>query len=142
MEAVFITVGADGQDLCDLVLQGIGIVPLQCGATALALCRLDIEGLSKLFGWDQRSGVSLVTGLSTALAPEGGAGGRRLSLTTGGSVEGGLDELVELRLSLACNSAIVCSNAVICLSNEPKPSRNAARASGGTVFQSGSGIGG
>ena len=126
MEAVFINVGADGRDLSDLVSQRIGIVPLQCGATASALCRLDLEGLSKLFGWDQRSGVSLVTGLSTALAPEGGAGGRRLSLTAGGSVEGGLDELVELRLSLACNSAIVFSNSAIRLSNEPKTSRNAA----------------
>ena len=65
MEAVFINVGADGRDLSDLVSQRIGIVPLQCGATASALCRLDLEGLSKLFGWDQRSGVSLVTGLST-----------------------------------------------------------------------------
>ena len=69
MEAVFINVGADGRDLSDLVSQRIGIVPLQCGATASALCRLDLEGLSKLFGWDQRSGVSLVIGLSTALAP-------------------------------------------------------------------------
>jgi hypothetical protein len=48
-------------------------------------------------------------------------------------VEGGLDELVELRLSLACNSAIVFSNSAIVfsnsairLSNEPKTSRNAA----------------
>lgn len=126
MEAVFINVRADGRDLSDLVSQRIGIVPLQCGTTASALCRLDLEGLSKLFGWDQRSGVSLVTGLSTALAPEGGTGGRRLSLTAGGSVEGGLDELVELRLSLACNLAIVFSNLAIRLSNEPKTSRNAA----------------
>jgi len=46
-----------------------------------------------------------------------------LSLTAGGSVEGGLDELVELRLSLACNSEIVFSNSAIRLSNEAKTSR-------------------
>jgi hypothetical protein len=78
VEAVFINVGADGRDLSDLVSQRSGIVPLQCGATASALCRHDLEGLSKLFEWDQRSGVSLVTGLSTALAPRGR--GRRSSL--------------------------------------------------------------
>jgi hypothetical protein len=33
------------------------------------------------------------------LRPEGGTGGRRLSLTAGGSVEGGLEDLVELKLS-------------------------------------------
>jgi hypothetical protein len=54
------------------------------------------------------------------------AGGRRLSLKAGGSVEGGLDELVELRLSLACNSAIVFSNSAIHRSNKPKASINAA----------------
>ena len=126
MEAVFINVGADGRDLSDLVSQRIGIVPLQCGATASALCRLDLEGLSKLFGWDQRSGVSLVTGLSTALAPR--RRGRRSPLELDGRRigGGGLDELVELRLSLACNSAIVFSNSAIRLSNEPKTSRSAA----------------
>ena len=58
-----------------------------------------------------------------------------MSLTAGGSVEGGLDELVELRLSLDSNSAIRCSK-------EAKTARRAAWASGGTVFQSDSGIGG
>jgi hypothetical protein len=51
VEAVFINVGADRRDLSDLVSQRIGIVPLQCGATASALRRLDLEGLSELFGW-------------------------------------------------------------------------------------------
>ena len=49
-----------------------------------------------------------------------------MSLTAGGSVEGGLDELVELRLSRACNSAIVFSSSAIRLSNELKTSRRAA----------------
>jgi hypothetical protein len=53
-------------------------------------------------------------------------GGRRLSLIAGGSVEGGLDELVELSLRLACNSAIVFSNSAIRRSNEPKASISAA----------------
>jgi hypothetical protein len=87
VEAVFINVGADGRDLSDLVSQRIGIVPLPCGATASALCRLDLEGLSKLFGWDQRSGVSLVTGLSTALAPR--RRGRRSPLELDGRRIGG-----------------------------------------------------
>ena len=88
VEAVFIDVGTDGRDLSDLVSQGIGIVSLQCGATALALRRLDLEGLSKLFGWDQRPGVSLVTGLSSALAP--GRRDRRSPLELdGGRIGGG-----------------------------------------------------
>src|SRR5262249_20147229 len=69
VEEGFIDVGAHRRDLSDLVSQGIGVVALQRGATASALRRLDLEGLSKLFGWDQRPGVSLVAGLSSALAP-------------------------------------------------------------------------
>ena len=56
-----------------------------------------------------------------------------MSLTSGGSDEGGMDELVEFRLSLASNSAIRFSKAAI-------TARMAACASGGTVFQSDSGI--
>jgi hypothetical protein len=67
--------------------------------------------------------------------PVGGAGGRRLTLTAGGSEEGGLDELVEFWLSLAFNSAIRRSS-------DANAARRAARASGGIVFQSNSGIGG
>ena len=48
-------------------------------------------------------------------------------------MEGGLDELVEFRLSLASNSAIR-------FSNEAMTARIAVWASGGTVFQSDSGI--
>jgi hypothetical protein len=69
VESVFIDVGAHRRDLHYLVSQGVGIVALQRGATASTLRRLDLEGLSELSGWDQRSGVSLVTGLSSALAP-------------------------------------------------------------------------
>jgi hypothetical protein len=36
VESVLIDVGADGRDLRDLVSQGIGVVPLQRGATASA----------------------------------------------------------------------------------------------------------
>src|SRR4051794_6673220 len=43
VEAVFIDVGPDGRDLCDLVSQGVGIVSPQCGATALALRRLNLN---------------------------------------------------------------------------------------------------
>jgi hypothetical protein len=67
-EVVFIDFGTDGRNLSDLVSQGIGIVSPLRGATGLALRRLDLEGLSKFFGWDQRPGVSFVTGLSAALA--------------------------------------------------------------------------
>ena len=88
MEAVFIDVGTDGRDLSDLVSQGIGIVSLERGATALTVRRLDLEGLSKLFGWDQRPGVSLVAGLSSALAS--GRRDRRSPLELdGGRISGG-----------------------------------------------------
>ena len=126
MESGFIDVGAHRRDLSDLVSQGIVVVPLQRSATAPALLRLDLESLSKLFEWYQRPGVSLVTGLSTALAPR--RRGRRspLELDSRRIGGGGLDELVELRLSLACSSEIVFSSSAICRSNEPKTSRSAA----------------
>jgi hypothetical protein len=52
-----------------------------------------------------------------------------LAFTTGGSDEGGLEELVAFRLSLCSNSAIRFSKAAM-------TARMAAWASGGTVFQS------
>ena len=126
MQAVFVDVGADGRDLGHPVSQGIGIVSPQRGATSLALRRLDLEGLAEVFGWYQRSGVSLVTGLSPALAP--GRRGRRspLELDGGRIGGGGPGRISGVELSRACNSAIVFSNSAICLSNEPKTSRNAA----------------
>jgi hypothetical protein len=102
VEAVFIDIGTDRRDFSDLVSQRIGVVSLKRGATALALCRLDLEGLSKLFGWDQRSDMAFVPGLSSALAPgrrdrrsplelDGGRiGGRRLGRIGGVEVEPGL----------------------------------------------------
>ena len=65
--------------------------------------------------------------------PEGGRGGRRLAFTMGGSGEGGLDEFVEFWLSLCFHSAIRFSKAAM-------TARIAAWASGGTAFQSDSGI--
>ena len=56
-------------------------------------------------------------------------------MTEGGSEDGGLEELVEFLLSRSSSSAIRCSK----LSNR---ARRAAWASGGTVCQSGSGMGG
>jgi hypothetical protein len=88
VESVLIDVGTDGRDLGDLVSHGIGIISLKRGATALALRRLDLEGLSKLLGWDKRPGVSFVTGLSSALPP--GRRGRRPPLKLdGGRIGGG-----------------------------------------------------
>jgi hypothetical protein len=86
--AVFVDIGTDRRDFSDLVSQRVGVVSLKRGATSLALCRLDLEGLSKLFGWDQRSDVAFVTGLSSALAPDTDAtipwvGGKRLRLAFG-----------------------------------------------------------
>jgi hypothetical protein len=54
---------------------------------------------------------------------------------SGGSVDGGFEELVEFWLSRA-------SKSVIRFSKETMTARMAAWASGGTVFQSDSGIGG
>ncbi len=135
MEAVFIDVGTDGRDLSDLVSQGIGIVPLQRGATTLALRRPDLEGLSKLSEWDQRSGVSLVTRLSSALAP--GRRDRRPPLELdGGRIGvrwlgriGGIE--VEPRLQFG-NAPLQRSEGV----------SKRRLGLGGMVFQSDSGIGG
>jgi hypothetical protein len=62
-------------------------------------------------------------------------GGRRFSLTSGGSVEGGFEELVESRLSRDSKSETR-------FSKETTTVRMAAWASGGTVSRSDSGIGG
>jgi hypothetical protein len=97
--------------------------------------RLDLEGLAELLGRDERSGVALETGWPPPFCPEGGRGRRRLAFTAGGSDEGGFEELVEFRSSRCSNSAIRFSKAAIM-------SRMAAWASGGTVFQSDSGIDG
>ncbi|MBX6315314.1 MAG: hypothetical protein IRY99_20740 [Isosphaeraceae bacterium] len=56
-----------------------------------------------------------------------------MTFTAGGSVEGGLEELVEFWLSRD-------SRSVIHFSREATTARMAAWASGGTVFQSDSGI--
>jgi hypothetical protein len=56
-----------------------------------------------------------------------------LTLTAGGSDQGGFEELVEFWLSRASRSAIRCSK-------ETMSAKMAAWASGGTVFQSDSGI--
>ena len=71
--------------------------------------------------------------------PVGGAGGLRFRPM--GSDEGGLEELVELRLSRASRSATRCSSSAIRHRSDSKPAKRAACASGGTVFQSDSGIG-
>jgi hypothetical protein len=135
VEAVFIDVGPDGRDLGDLVPHRLGVFPLQCAATARAVSRLDLEDLSNPLGWDQGSSVPLMAGLTSTLPPGRGAGGRRLTFTAGWSVEGGLEELVEFRLSRT-------SKSVIRFSKETMTARMAVWASAGTVSQSDSGIGG
>src|SRR5262249_17638796 len=72
--------------------------------------------------------------------PVGGAGGLRFRPM--GSDEGGLEELVELSWSRASRSAPRCSNSAIRHRRDSKTAMRAACASGGTVFQSDSGIGG
>src|SRR4051812_11485981 len=59
-----------------------------------------------------------------------------------GSDEGGLDELVELSLRRASRSLMRCSSSTTRLVTESKTARMAAWASGGTVFQSDSAMGG
>src|SRR5262249_54584494 len=58
-----------------------------------------------------------------------------------GSDEGGLEELVELRLSRASRSATRWSSSAIRHRSDSKTAMRAACASGGTVFQSDSEIG-
>src|SRR6516164_11658580 len=59
-----------------------------------------------------------------------------------GSDEGGLEELVELSRSRASRSATRWSNSAIRHRSDSKTAMRAACASGGTVFQRDSGIGG
>src|SRR4051812_38884145 len=59
-----------------------------------------------------------------------------------GSDEGGLDELVELSLRRASRSLMRCSSSTTRLVTESQTARMAAWASGGTVFQSDSAMGG
>src|SRR4051812_10671426 len=59
-----------------------------------------------------------------------------------GSDEGGLEELVELSLSRASRSRTRCSRSRTRALTESKTARMAIWAAGGTVFQSGSGMGG
>jgi hypothetical protein len=69
VEAVFIDIGTDGRDLGDLMAHRIGVISLERSTTASAVRRLDLEGLSDLLGWDDRSGVASVTGLAALLPP-------------------------------------------------------------------------
>src|SRR3954469_7270720 len=72
--------------------------------------------------------------------PEGGGGGLRLNPM--GSDEGGLEELVELSFRRASRSRTRCSSSRTRPLTESKTARMAIWASDGTVFQSGSGMGG
>jgi hypothetical protein len=87
MESVLIDVGTDRRDLGDLVPYWIGVVSLQRGAAASAVRRFDLDGLSDLLGWDECSGMALVTGLSSALSS--GRRGRRSPLELDGRGVGG-----------------------------------------------------
>ena len=133
MESVFIDIGADRRDLGDLVPHRFGVVPPEDRAAALAVRRLDLEGLADLLGWDECRVCRLWPGWPPRFRPDGGTGGRRLTFTAGGSVEGGLEELVEFWLSRVSRSAIR-------FSSEAMTARMAAWASGGTVIQRDSGI--
>src|SRR5262249_17328802 len=72
--------------------------------------------------------------------PEGGVGGLRLNPM--GSDEGGLEELVELSFRRASRSLTRCSSSRTRRLTASKTARMAVWASGGTVFQSDSGMGG
>jgi hypothetical protein len=65
-----------------------------------------------------------------------------LRLNPMGSEEGGLEELVELSLSRASRSPMRRSSSATRPWRESKAAWMATWASGGTVFQSGSGMGG
>ena len=65
-----------------------------------------------------------------------------LRLNPMGSDEGGLEELVELSLSRPSRSPTRCSSSAIRPLRDSNTARMATWASAGTVFQSGSGIGG
>jgi hypothetical protein len=69
VEAVFIDVGTDRRDLGDLVSQRVGFVSLQRGATAFAVRRLDLEGLTELLRRDQLSEVAFMSRLAPSVPP-------------------------------------------------------------------------
>src|SRR3954447_6611544 len=91
-------------------------------------------------GGTKRRSALRCPGCPPRLRPEGGAGGLRFNPM--GSDEGGLEELVELSFSLASRSLMRRSSSRTRPLTESKTARMAIWASGGTVFQSGSGMGG
>ena len=78
----------------------VGVVPDEWSLASPAGSRLAFVGVVRAF--DQGPLVLRVAGLP-AFLPEAGLGGARL--TDGGSLDGGLEELVEFCLSLASSSA-------------------------------------
>src|SRR3954447_19909703 len=91
-------------------------------------------------GGTKRRSALRCPGWPPRLRPEGGVGGLRFNPM--GSDEGGLEELVELSFSRASRSLIRRSSSRTRPLTESKTARMAIWASGGTVFQSASGMGG
>ncbi len=124
----------------DLVYQGGRVITDQGMATAPAIRGPAIGNRANFSGGTKRPWALRCPGCPPRFRPEGGAAGLRLNPM--GSDEGGLEELVELSFSRASRSLTRCSSSATRPLTESKTARRAIWASGGTVFQSGSGMGG
>lgn len=124
----------------DLVNQGSRVITDQGVAAAAAIRGLQSVSVRTFCGGTKLRSALPCPDWPPRFRPEGGVGGLRFKPI--GSDEGGLEELVELSLSRASRSPTRCSNSAIRPLRESKTARMATWASGGTAFQSGSGMGG
>lgn len=107
MEPVLVHHGGDRRHLGDLMPDRLEVITGQGVLAPSASERLALEDLAELFGRHERTGLAPMAGLPAPLLAQAGAGGGLL--TEGGSVEGGLEELVEFLPSRSSRSAILCS---------------------------------
>ena len=140
MKSVLVDQRFDLGQLGDLVNQRSRVVTGQ-GLTAATAIRGPTIGDRATFSAGTKRRCALrCPGCPPRFRPEGGVGGLRLNPM--GSDEGGLEELVELSLSRPSRSPTRCSSSAIRPLRDSNTARMATWASAGTVFQSGSGIGG
>src|SRR5262249_5157458 len=124
----------------DLMDQGGRVIAEQGLATAATIGGPTIGNRADLLRRDQTALGPAMPRLPAPF-PTGGRGGG-LRLNPMGSDDGGLEEWVELSFSRASRSRTRCSSSRTRPWTESNTARMAIWASGGTVFQSGSGIGG
>ena len=140
MKPVFVDQWLELGQFGDLVDQGGRVITDQGMATAAAIRGPAIGNRAHLLRWDQAALGPAMSRLPAPFPTRGRGGG--LTLEPDGIRRRGLEELVELSFSRASRSLTRCSSSATRPLTESKTARRAIWASGGTVFQSGSGMGG